>query len=66
MIEISYDIPMPEPFRYPWHDIKIGGSFKFTGSNHQAHKRCGQMSKATGKLFKARIHKNEMRVWRVA
>lgn len=59
-------IPMPKPFRYPWHEAAVGDSFLFSGSTHQAHKRCRMMSKATGKLFRARATAQGMRVWRVA
>lgn len=71
--EIEYDIPMPEAGsnggrggKYPWRDMKVGGSFFVPGEHPPSPP---PKLKEAGQKFKSRASEKDgtkgFRVWRV-
>lgn len=49
---------------YPWHEVKVGGSFFIPESNNVAIRSCRQNVYAANRRFEARGEPNRYRAWR--
>ena len=71
MAKIEKGVPMPNrasggrPPKYPWQELGLGDSFILDTPNMKtASAHCSAASIRYGKRFVARLHKNNIRVWR--